>query len=90
MAWYECNCCKGVYQDVDRKGFRYFHHCPTVPNPDYQPDPRKPNYDERDQIDRANFRDENQMTGTEPGHAGVKAEGMGRVPFSVSVKGGGR
>lgn len=83
MAWWECQSCKGVYEDQDSQGYAYYHVCPAEVNPDYQPNPRKQNYDPRESIPRKNHRDENHNGGRLDGRPMIKAEGMGRIPFAI-------
>jgi hypothetical protein len=59
MAKYKCNSCGGIYSDTQKDGGRYFHACGPVANPNYQPDPSKPNHDARETIERVGRRDEN-------------------------------
>lgn len=53
-----CYACRGVYVPDQASG-AYFHKCPPVANPDYQPDPARKGYDPRETIPRPFARDEN-------------------------------
>ena len=55
----KCNSCGGTYPDTTQGGVRYFHACGPIPNPLYQPDPTKPNFNLQQFIERPNKRDEN-------------------------------
>jgi hypothetical protein len=48
-----------VYQDQQADGTPYFHACPPLANPGYQPDPLLPRYDPRESIERPGRRNEN-------------------------------
>lgn len=83
MAWWECQSCKGVYEDVDSQGYTYFHVCPLDKNLDFQPDPRKPNFDPREVLPRALHRDENLDGRSGNEKPIIKSEGLGRKPFAI-------
>lgn len=63
MSFFKCNVCGGTYQDPLADGSAYFHVCPDVPNPAFQPDPTKPNFDPRPTAPRPDGRDENILPG---------------------------
>lgn len=55
----ECPACGGTYPRPEPPEQPYFHVCPPVPNPDFQPDPRAPEYDPRELIEREGHVNEN-------------------------------
>jgi hypothetical protein len=59
MAKYKCNSCGATYTDIGRDGVPYRHTCGPTSNPNYQPDPGKPNHDPETHVERANARNEN-------------------------------
>jgi ssDNA-binding Zn-finger/Zn-ribbon topoisomerase 1 len=61
----KCNSCGGTYSQVQADGSRYFHACPPIPNPGYQPDPTKGAVVLQQTIERPNKRDEN-VAGIDP------------------------
>ncbi|MBA0084812.1 MAG: hypothetical protein HRJ53_07445 [Acidobacteria bacterium Pan2503] len=56
---YKCNACGTIYYAAYPDGMAFFHVCTLVENPNYQPDPGKPNYDGRELVEREGHRDEN-------------------------------
>lgn len=56
-----CNACGGVYVPQQEHG-TYYHACPPIPNPAFQPDPGAKGYDPRETIPLPGGRNEN----TEP------------------------
>ena len=75
----QCLTCGGSYLTEDSKGFEYFHACPPVDNPAFQPDITRPNYDPDEDVDRPNARNENYVPRQMPGKRERKAEEAGRV-----------
>lgn len=63
MSIQKCNACGAVYQDPQPDGSAYFHSCPEVVNPAFQPDATKPNFDPRPTAPRPDARDENIVPG---------------------------
>jgi len=63
MFKFKCNSCGGVYFDPQPDGKRYFHACPDLTNPDFQPVPSLPKLDLRESLPRPNARDERQKPG---------------------------
>jgi hypothetical protein len=55
----KCNSCGGIYDTAAADGSRYFHACPPIANPTYQPDPSKKGFDPQLTIEQPNKRDEN-------------------------------
>jgi hypothetical protein len=45
-----CPTCGGTYLPFQADGMEYFHACPLVTNPDFQPNGRLPKYDARETI----------------------------------------
>jgi hypothetical protein len=63
MTVYRCDACGGHYVDPQPDGLRYFHACPPVENPVYQPDITKAHFDPRTHAPRPDARDENVLPG---------------------------
>jgi hypothetical protein len=61
----KCNSCGGTYETILADGSLYFHACGPIPNPAYQPDPKKGPVNRTETIERPNKRDEN-VTGIDP------------------------
>jgi hypothetical protein len=55
----KCAACSGLYRRQLEDGMLYFHACPQLPNPAYQPNLAKPAYDPRISIDRPGAVNEN-------------------------------
>lgn len=55
----KCNSCGGTYSPIQADGLQYFHTCPPIPNPAYNPDPTKGATNFQLTIERPNKRDEN-------------------------------
>jgi hypothetical protein len=80
----QCSACGGVYVP-QQPGGTYYHACPPVRNPAYQPDMAAAGYDPRETIPRPGGRDENLRPAAprrdgEPGPArppAMVAEGAG-------------
>ena len=79
MPRYRCNSCQGEYSDRLADGMRYFHACVPVKNPDYQPSPGQPKFDQREMLERADKRDENVVQDDTAVKTTAKAEGAGRT-----------
>jgi hypothetical protein len=61
----KCNSCAGTYEPTPPDGSRYYHACPPIPNPAYQPDPAKGAANLQQTIEHPNKRDEN-ISGMDP------------------------
>ncbi len=79
MPLFRCNTCRGTYRDADATGAPYFHACPPIVNPAFQPDTAKPLPDPRETIERPNRRDENITVDAQGKAAGTKAAGTGQT-----------
>jgi hypothetical protein len=88
MAKLRCNTCQGEYEDRTQDGVRYFHACPPIVNPAFDPRPtivnpvtgvvvRNPAYSPRDTIERLVKRDENIVQLQRDGEVEIKAPGRG-------------
>jgi hypothetical protein len=74
----KCNSCGGIYSPTSGDGSLYFHACPPMANPTYQPDPNKKAFDPRPTIEQPNKRDEN-LSHIDPVTqlAVIKSDGLG-------------
>jgi hypothetical protein len=89
----QCSACGGVYVP-QQPGGTYYHACPPVRNPDYQPDMAAAAYDPRETIARPGGRDENLRPAAprrdgEPGPARppvMIAEGAGVRALAVNER----
>lgn len=73
----KCTTCSGTYSPTQADGSKYFHACPPIANPAYQPDPAKPAFNLTQTIEIPNKRDENLVLDTTGKVTGIKSVGKG-------------
>jgi hypothetical protein len=77
----KCSTCNGTYTPLPASNEQYFHACPPIPDPLFQPDPAKAAFHPNETIERANKRDENLVLDATGKVTGIKAVGAGVTLF---------
>jgi len=77
----KCSTCTGTYTPQQAGNGQYFHACPPIANPAYQPDPTKPAFNLVQTIEQPNKRDENLVLDPTGKVIGIKAAGAGVTLF---------
>lgn len=79
----KCQVCGGIYPDTTGPGkIRYYHACPPILNPAYQPDPTKPLFNLVQFIERPGKIDEN-IASYDPKTDTLTIVAPGAPPISV-------